>query len=155
MSGFNLKKECEYDPSRRISYYTERLAGLMRVVARSRGQSTYAYTKEIRRALEALVYVAWNKSEEFLRDIARSQIPIELRAGDLRECYALLLEGLLRKFREEASDLPMGSRILLMNMLLSSISEMAQYNLPPGGREFLNHVFSSFSHKPEGGVSHE
>ena len=152
MSGVNLRRLCEYDPSRDVSYYTERLAAFMRFVASKRGESTHAYTKEIRRALEALVYSAWDKSNDFLRDIARSQVPDELRASELRECYALLLEGLLRRFREISADLPIGSRILLMNMILSSIAEMARYSLPPGGEKFLNYVFSSISKKKrEGG----
>ncbi len=154
MSSVDLRRLCEYDPSRDISYYTERLAAFMRVVGSSRGESTHAYTKEIRRALEALVYSVWDKSSDFLKDIARSQIPDELRAGELRECYALLLEGLLRRFSEVSTDMPIGSRILLMNMILSSIAEMARYSLPPGGEEFLDHVFSSISKKKrEGGES--
>lgn len=151
MSEVDIRKMCEYDPSRNISYYSERLAAFMRLVSEERGISTYAYTKEIRRALEALVYSAWDKADDFLKDIARSQIPDELEAGKLRECYALLLEGLLRRFREVTEDLPIGSRILLMNMIISSIAEMARHNLPPEGKIFLDYVFSSFSRKKRKG----
>lgn len=142
---------CGYDPSLGIDYYTERLAALMRLVSRNRSQSTYAYTKEIRRALETLVYVAWDKPDDLLRDISMSQIPGELISNALKTCFSSLLEGFLKKFHETAKDLSMGSRILLMNMLLSSIAEMGQGSLPEGGEKFLNCIFSSLKSKNEGG----
>lgn len=136
-------EECMYEPSRGISYYAERLAAIMQFVGRTRGGlSTHAFTKEIRRAMEALVYIVWDKAEDFIPKIARANVPSELRSKTARECFALLLEGLLKRFRDEASDLPMGSRIQLMNMLISSIAEMARYSLPPGASEFRSRIFS-------------
>lgn len=143
MSELAPELECMYEASRGINYYTERLAAIMRYVGRKRGGlSTYAYTKEVRRALEILVYSAWDNASEFIPEIARAHVPGELRSRVNRECFAGLLEGLLRKFRDEASDLPMGARIQLMNMILSSIAEMARYNLPPGGDKLYNMLFS-------------
>lgn len=150
--------ECRYDASRGINYYTERLAAIMQLVggAIRGGTSTHVYTKEIRRAMEALVYAAWDRAEELIPDIARAHVPAELASKTARECFANLLEGLLKRFREEASDLPMGARIQLMNMLLSSIAEMARYGLPPGGSQFKSLVFpkseSMHESQVEGGV---
>lgn len=134
--------KCRYDSSRSINYYTERLAGLMSVVGQRRGgRSTHAYTKEVRRALETLVIYAWGK-DELIPEIARAHIPDELRSRVARECFASLLEGLLRKFVEASKDISVGSRIELMNIVVSSIAEMAMHRLfPPYVEQFLSEVF--------------
>ncbi len=138
-----MLEECRYDPSRGIDYYSERLAALMKYVGNKRGAtSTHVYTKEIRRALETLLFTVWDKADEYIPELARAYVPEELY-GQARECYTLLLEGLLKRFKETTENLPMGAKIQLMNMLLSSIAEMARYNLPPGGKDLLSLIFSS------------
>ena len=143
---------CRYSPDRELDYYAAGLAGIMGYIGWRRGGSTYAYTKEVRKALETLVYMVWDKYEEYLESIARSNIPDELRSNVARECFAELLKGLLKRFRETTDKLPVGARIRLMNMVLAGIAEMAQgpiESLPPAGTKIRDFVFSKHAPGPE------
>lgn len=134
---------CRYSPGRELDYYASGLAGILRVVGAQRGgSSTHAYTKEVRRALETLVYIIWDRHEECIDSVVGANIPPELRSTSARTCFAELLKGLLKKFRETAEKLPVGARIKLMNMVIAAIAEMARYNLPPAGARIKELVFS-------------
>ncbi len=117
---------CKYSPDRELDYYAAGLAGIMGPIGWNRGGSTYAYTKEVRKALETLMYTVWDIYEEYLESIVRSNIPNELRSNTARECFAELLKGLVKRFRETTDKLPAGARIKLMNMVIASIAETAQ-----------------------------
>ena len=144
MSGGDLtSKLCSPDPSRGIDYYLARLSGIMKFVGASlrRSRSTHAYTKEIRRSLESLVYHYWDRREEMIPIIARSMVPEELASRDARSCFTMLLESLLREFSEKAKDLSIGSRIELVNILIAALAEMARGELPPEGQEVYKVLF--------------
>ena len=136
---------CEYSPSRGIDYYASALAGMLRVIVGSGQRSTHAYTKEVRKALETLVFDTWDKADEYIPIVAEANIPGEIRSVKARECFRDLLIGLMKRFHETADSMPVGARIRLMNMVMSSIAEMARYTLPPTGEQIISHVFS----KPE------
>ncbi|MCE4624267.1 MAG: hypothetical protein F7C35_00170 [Desulfurococcales archaeon] len=142
---------CKYSPERGVDYYAAGLAGLLRVIVGSGQRSTHAYVKDVRKALETLVFTVWDKYEEYLDVIAESNIPDSLRSPKARECFRDLLVGLLRRFRETADSVPIGARIRLMNMVISAIAEMARYNLPPTGVMIKNYVFSRKDESEGGG----
>ena len=142
MSGDGLEV-CKYRPDRGVDYYASGLAGILRVVVGPGRDSTHAYVKEVRRALETLVFSIWDRSDEYIPVVAEANIPDSLRSARARDCFRELLIGLMRRFRESTSDLPIGSRIRLMNMTISAIAEMARYGrLPPVGEEIVSIVFS-------------
>ncbi len=144
---------CRYKPDRDLDYYASGLAAMMWQVGRERGGgSTYVYTKDVRKALETLVFMVWDNYEEYLESIARANIPDELRSEVAKECFAELLKGLMRRFRETTDKLPVGARIRLMNTILSGIAQAARgprENLPPVARQISELVFAKRSE--EGG----
>ncbi len=133
---------CKYGPDRGLDYYAAGLAGILRGVRRG-ASSTHAYTKEVRRALETLVFNVWNDPWEFLDAISEANTPRDIYRVECRRCFAELLRALLRRFREKAENLPAGARIRLMNMIVSAIAEMARYHLPPKGEEIFKSCFLS------------
>lgn len=144
MSGSDL---CRYNPERGIDYYASGLAAVLRAVVGPGKESTHAYVKEVRKALETLVFSVWDKSDEYIPVVAEANIPVPIRSSRLKECFRDLLIGLLRRFRETTDVLPIGSRIRLMNMTISAIAEMARRGkLPPVGDEILTYVFSKPDH---------
>ena len=133
---------CIYRSDRGIDYYVSGIAGILRVVVGTGKQSTHAYVKEVRRALETLVFSIWDRSDEYIPVVAEANIPDAIRSSKARECFKELLIGLMKKFKETTNDLPIGSRIRLMNMTVSAIAEMARTGkLPPVGEEIASHVF--------------
>lgn len=138
---------CKYSPDRGLDYYASGLAAVMRAVVGMGKESTHAYVKEIRKALETLVFSVWDRSDEYISVVAEANIPTTIRGPRLKECFKELLIGLLRRFRETTDDLPIGSRIRLMNMTISAIAEMARWGrLPPVGDEILSYVFPKSGH---------
>ncbi|MCE4618727.1 MAG: hypothetical protein F7C37_04715 [Desulfurococcales archaeon] len=137
-----LLELCKYDPGRGLDYYVAGLAGILRG-ARRGASSTHAYTKEVRKALETLVFGVWSDPWEFIDAIVEANIPRDLQKTECRKCFAELLKALLRKFREKADSLPAGARIRLMNMIVSAIAEMARYSLPPAGDKIFELCFLS------------
>ena len=100
----------------------------------------------------------WDRSEEYIPLVAESNIPNSIYSKKARECFRELLVGLLKRFRESTADLPIGSRIRLMNMTISAIAEMARSGrLSPFGEEIKSYIFPkpspSESISPDGGVS--
>lgn len=151
-----VEELCRYSPDRGIDYYVSGLAGILRVVVGPGKTSTHAYVKEVRKALETLVFSVWDRSDEYIPVVAESNIPDTIHSNKVKECFRELLIALLRRFRETTADLPIGSRIRLMNMTVSAIAEMAKRGkLPPVGEKIINHVFSkssqSVSQNLEGG----
>lgn len=137
---------CRYSPERGVDYYAGGLAAMLRVAVGPGRGSTHTYVKEVRRALETLVFSVWDRSDEYIPVIAESNVPDSIRSPRARECFRELLVGLLKRFRETTGDLPIGSRIRLMNMTISAIAEMARWgNLPPWGREIISRFFSKQS----------
>jgi len=133
---------CAYRPDRGIDYYTSGLAGILKVVVGVGRESTHAYVKEIRRALETLVFSIWDRSDEYIPIVAEANIPDTIRNSKARECFKKLLIGLMKRFKESTSDLPIGSRIRLMNMTISAIAEMARTGrLSPVGEEVISNIF--------------
>jgi len=116
---------CKPSPDRGLEYYASGLSAILRVVVGSGASSTHAYVKDIREALEALVYMAWN-NPEVIPMIASANVPSEIYSEKMRNCYIELLTGLLEKFREVGNNLAPGLRIRLMNMVIRSISENAR-----------------------------
>ncbi len=133
---------CKYSPDRGVDYYASGLAGILNRVVGSGQTSTHAYVKEVRRAMETLVFSVWEKAEEYIPVLAEANIPEIIYSMKGRECYKELLTGLLRRFRETTEDIPIGARIRLMNIVISSIAEMARYNVPPVGELVQSQVFS-------------
>ena len=133
---------CRYSPDRGIEYYASGLAGILRRVVGPGQTSTHAYVKEVRRAMETLVFSVWEKAEEYIPVLAEAHIPNSIYSTKGRECFKELLAGLLRRFRETTEDIPIGARIRLMNIVISSVAEMARYNVPPVGELILSQVFS-------------
>ncbi len=147
---------CRYSPSRGIDYYAAGLAGILQVVVGPGKGSTHAYVKEVRKALETLVFSVWDRSDEYIPIAAEANTPDSIRSPKARDCFKQLLVGLLKRFKESTGDLPIGARIRLMNMTISAIAEMARRgSIPPAGKEIVSHVFSksssSESSSPEGG----
>ena len=141
---------CRYRPERGIDYYTSGLAGILRVVVGAGKESTHAYVKEVRRALETLVFSVWDRSEEYIPVVAEANIPDSIRSSRARECFKELLIGLMKKFKETTSDLPIGSRIRLMNMTISAIAEMARWGrISPAAEEILSSVFPGPARSPQ------
>ena len=139
----SMMELCKYSPDRGMDYYTSGLAGILRKVVGAGKESTHAYVKEVRRALETLVFSVWDRSDEYIPVVAESNIPGSICSSSVRECFKELLIGLLKRFRETTDDLPIGSRIRLMNMTISAIAEMARWgNLPPVVEETLSQIFS-------------
>lgn len=137
---------CKYSPDRGVDYYTSGLAGILKVVVGPGKESTHVYTKEVRRVLETLVFSIWDRSNEYIPVITEANIPDSIRSDRVRECFKELLIGLMKRFKETAEDLPIGSRIRLMNMVVSAIAEMARHgSLPPVGEEIISHVFPKSS----------
>jgi len=134
---------CGYSPDRGIDYYASGLAGILREVVGPEQRSTHTYVKEVRKALEVLVFTAWDKAEEYIPILAESNIPDSIRSARARECFKELLIGLLRRFRETSDRIPIGARIKLMNMIITSIAEMARYGPPQAGERIVSYVFSS------------
>lgn len=149
------KDLCKYDPGRGVDYYAGALAGILgSIVGHGQDRSTHAYVKEVRKALETLVFMVWDRYEEYIPVTAESNVPDRITSKKGRECFANLLVGLLRRFRETTRDLPIGARIRLMNMTLAAIAEMARYNkIPPVGREVASYIFSKQG--PEQGPTSE
>lgn len=145
------KDLCKYDSARGVDYYAGALAGILgAIVGRGQDRSTHAYVKEVRRALETLVFMVWDRYEEYIPVIAESNVPDKIISKKGRECFVNLLVGLLRRFRETTRDLPIGARIRLMNMTLAAIAEMARYNkIPPVGRQVASYIF--FKQGPDQG----
>ena len=133
---------CKYKPDRGIEYYASGLAGILRGLLGPHQPSSHAYAKEVRKALETLVFSVWDRAHEYIDVIAESNIPENLYSIKGRECFKELLAGLLRRFYETTRDMPVGARIKLMNMVISAIVEMARYSLPPVGEEIKSYVFS-------------
>jgi len=143
---------CRYQPDRGVDYYAGCLAGLLKVAVGPHRESTHAYVKEVRKAMETLVFSIWDNSDEFIRVVAEANIPSTLQSGRARECFKELLIGLLKKFRETTDNIPIGSRIRLMNMVISAIAEMARRGtVPPEGQNVLSNIFSSKKSDVEGG----
>jgi len=137
---------CRYKPDRGLDYYASGLAGILRVVVGPGRTSTHAYIKEVRDALQALVFSAWDRADELIPIIAESNIPDEAYSSGVRACFRGLLEGLLKRFKEDTDAVPMGARIKLMNMTLRAITEMASGGkLPPVGEKIVSAIFSSKS----------
>ncbi|HEU97922.1 MAG TPA: hypothetical protein ENO36_03605 [Fervidicoccus fontis] len=130
---------CKYTPERELDYYTSGIASIMRVIRKGES-STYAYVKEVRRALETLVFDIWDKADSYIFTLASSNMPDEIRSNKLRDCFMELSMGLMRKFYETTKDLPIGARIKLMNMIISSIAEMSKHSPP----QFWNDLISKF-----------
>ncbi len=134
---------CMYKPDRGIDYYASGIAGILKVVVGVGKQSTHAYVKEVRKALETLVFSIWDKSDEYIPVVAEANIPDSIRSSKARECFKELLIGLMKKFKETTNDIPIGSRIRLMNMAISAIAETARSGrLSPVGEKIVSHVFS-------------
>lgn len=143
----DIMVDCKYSPDRGITYYVERLAVLMRLAAKSRGSSVYAYTKEPRQALEAITLKLGDKAVDYIPLVARSAVPGELYHPKLVECYTSLLEGLLRRFYEDAKTLTPGMRVELMNIVLDALWSMARQGLPPAARDFESRLMDSIKRK--------
>lgn len=148
---------CKYTPDRGVDYYASGLASILRIAVGPGQTSTHAYVKEVRKALETLVFSVWDRADEYILPIAEANIPDNLRSLRARECFRELLVGLLRRFHETADDIPVGARIRLMNMVIAGIAEMARHTLPPVGDKIKSCVFpkSEFSSSGigEGGES--
>ena len=142
MSEESCEELCKYKPGREIDYYASGLAGILRVVVGPGRESTHAYVKEVRRALETLVFSIWDK-EEYIPIVAEANVPDSIRSSKAKTCFKDLLEALLRRFKETTNDLPIGSRIRLMNMTVAAIAEMARWDkIPPAGEKIKSCVFS-------------
>jgi len=148
---------CKPTPDRDIDYYASGIATIMRIVVGGGNESTHAYVKDVRKALETLVYIAWNKSRELIPLIAASNIPSEIYSEKLRLCYRDLLTGLLERFREIGDDLSVGSRIKLMNIIIRAMAENARSGIEtPVGKsilDFLNINKPDSKSTPGGGTS--
>ena len=149
MNGLEL---CRYEPNKGVDYYAGCLAGLLNWFVGSYKKSTHAYVKEVRKALETLVFSIWDKSDEYIPIVAGANIPDAIQVGRFRECFKELLVGLMRRFKETTENIPIGSRIRLMNMVISAIAEMARRGtIPPEGQNVLSNIFSSKKSDVEGG----
>jgi len=148
MSDEELYGLCAYDDSRDVDYFVDKLALIMGFIAkkyRNRG-STYAYTKEIRNAMQKLLLLKSGEEDSFISQIAKAYVPEELYSSKNRKCFSMLLEGLMRSFTKKTKDMSIGSKIQLMNITLSAIAEIAStYSLDKQGSDFLNKFFSSSS----------
>ncbi len=145
MNKLDLENVCGYSESKRLDYYVMGLAQVMSLVAKQRTESKHSATKEIRRALHVLIHIAWDNSDELIPEISRAFIPSEIYSERLKQCYAMLLEGLLKKFRDITSELPVGSRIRLMNIIVNSIDNIVQNPtlISRGGNyNFIGMIFS-------------
>lgn len=148
---------CKPTPDRGIDHYASGIATIMRIVVGAREGSTHAYVKDVREALETLVFVTWNKPKELIPIIAASNIPSEIYSEKLRLCFKDLLTGLLLKFRDIGDDLSVGSRIRLMNIIVRAVAENARSGIEtPVGKsilDFLNTNQTQTQHESGGETS--
>jgi len=131
--------ECNLLGDEEIGYYALRLAAILSM--RSSKGSDYAYTKELREALEKMIkdIDLFKKSKSWIQIIARAEVPTDLAPCDkAAECLMILFEKLLRKFYEDMQDKPPGTRQEYANILLSAIAKAAKdpSNLPEEARKF-------------------
>ncbi|MCC6010534.1 MAG: hypothetical protein GU361_06280 [Desulfurococcales archaeon] len=136
---------CKYDRSRDLDYYVSNVAIIVGRV-RGVGRSTHAYVKELRKALQTLVFSAWGKTE-LIPIIAKSNVPDDIYSNQARECFEDLLKSILIRFYELTKEMPAGARIRLMNMLIDAVAETASRPsvYTPVGKEIINAFFSSHS----------
>ncbi|PLJ78587.1 MAG: hypothetical protein B7L53_01185 [Thermofilum sp. NZ13] len=142
---------CGYKPDRFLSYYVSALSGILGPL-RHGEKSTHAYVKEVRKALEELLFSFWDKADEMIPIIADSNIPDDLKSPEARKCFRELIAGMLTRFREVGDKLPIGARIRLMNMITAALANIARSKqLSPVGKEIADTFFKPKSDKESEG----
>ncbi len=142
----SILEECKYNPEspKPIDYYVYRLATIL---GTRRGKSGYAYTKEIRSALERVINeLDWLPDKESWLDLlTQSEVPDDIApCKEAALCLKYLFEGLLKRFADNAEKLPPGMRQIYANILVSAIERIARFpsNLSDEARQFKSKFFS-------------